>query len=214
MELNKCLSQINDNKRQISHLKAKLERDPNLKRMVDSENQTIEQQQKLQELLDDQTSLKKLFAQQEAMLDSSQAQKQKREEIKQTKDKIQELTLHLRHLDKKQRKNDKKIKEKHDFVVEYKDRIRSMNEILRIKKVQDRKAVRIDAISTSSRGQENHFEKLRVEQLDKLEKHCQRLIYEKEDKKIETEIILKRENNQITELELEIQQLEQMMKEK
>ena len=45
-------------------------------------------QQKLQELIDEETSLKKMFADQEAMLDSTQAQHLKREEIKHTKHKI------------------------------------------------------------------------------------------------------------------------------
>ena len=56
--------------------------------------------------------------------------------------------------------------------------------------------------------------KVRPEDIEKLEKKCQRMIFEKEDKYIENETALKRDDDEILELELELRQFETKMKEK
>jgi len=52
-----------------------LEKDPNFERMIQSENIAKEQYRQLQKLIDDNMTLKKIHGSQEAILDSSQAQK-------------------------------------------------------------------------------------------------------------------------------------------
>lgn len=56
--------------------------------------------------------------------------------------------------------------------------------------------------------------KLKNEDIEKLEKKCQRMIFEKEDKFLENEQKLKNEDQQLQDLEVELLNLEQKLKEK
>jgi len=56
--------------------------------------------------------------------------------------------------------------------------------------------------------------KVRPEDIEKLEKKCQRMIFEKEDKYIENESALKQDDDEILELEVELRQLENKIKER
>ena len=104
-----------------------------------------------------------------------------------------------------------------------------MNEILRLKKLDERKQQialnngkpesRLESKSTNRfagkiLGNKNNFSRLKIEHVEKLEQHCQRLIYEKEERVVENESTLKQEDQQIQDLENEIRVLEQQMKEK
>lgn len=69
-------------------MRAELDQDPNFKRMIESENIAKEQYRRLQMLLDENMQLKKIHGGQEAVLDTSQQQKAKREDIREIKDEI------------------------------------------------------------------------------------------------------------------------------
>ena len=72
-------------------MRAELDQDSNFKRMIESENMAKEQYRKLQQLLDENMQLKKIHGGQEAVLDTSQQQKAKREDIRIVKEQIQAL---------------------------------------------------------------------------------------------------------------------------
>ena len=87
--------------------------------MIDSENIAKEQYKKIQDLIDENAQLKRIHGSQEALLDSSQEQKLKREDIRQLKEEIQQLNTQLRASEKRQREREKKIKERHNDVIEH-----------------------------------------------------------------------------------------------
>jgi len=81
-ELDSYLKKIREDKRKIKKLREELEADPNFERMIESENIAKEQYRKLQQLLDDNMQLKRIHGGQEAILDTSAQQKEKREDIR------------------------------------------------------------------------------------------------------------------------------------
>jgi|TARA_B110000285_G_C15024675_1_gene563492 hypothetical protein len=90
-ELDSYLMNIKESKRAIKKMRAELDQDSNFKRMIESENMAKEQYRKLQQLLDENMQLKKIHGGQEAVLDTSQQQKAKREDIRIVKEQIQAL---------------------------------------------------------------------------------------------------------------------------
>lgn len=56
--------------------------------------------------------------------------------------------------------------------------------------------------------------KVKPEDIEKLEKKCQRMIFEKEDKYVGNEDKLKAQDQELSELELEVKQMELRLKER
>lgn len=140
-ELDSYLQQIRDSKRAIKKMRAELDQDSNFKRMIESENMAKEQYRKLQQLLDENMQLKKIHGGQEAVLDTSQQQKAKREDIRVIKEEIQAFNQKTRTIGNKHREREIKIKDKHDQIIEYRDRCRDMNEVLRLKKIEEKNEI-------------------------------------------------------------------------
>lgn len=63
----------------------------------------------------------------------------RRDAIREVKEDTHKHNLVLRAVEKKRRKADKQVKEKHEAVIEIQERVRSMNEVLRLKKLEDKK---------------------------------------------------------------------------
>lgn len=96
-----------------------------------------------------------------------------------------------------------------------------MNEILRLKKLEERKTSKQEYGSKGVNGRhlfnlndKKIINRIINEPVGQLEQHCQRMIYEKEEKIIENENALKQEDHEVNDLESEIKALEQQMKEK
>ena len=85
--------------------------------------------------------LKKIYGGQEAALDTSQAQREKREEIRQTKLEIQEIQGKVKVMLMKQKEREKKIKGKHERLIEISERMRNMQEVIRMKKIEEKKDI-------------------------------------------------------------------------
>lgn len=253
-ELDAYLASIAAKKKMIRKLRDELEQDENFERMIQSENVAKEQYRKLQQLLDDNVQLKKIHGGQEAALDSSAEQRVKREEIRALKEKLQHDQQKLKGVQHKQRERDKKIKDKHEQLIEIQERTRNMNEVLRLKKIEEKREIdrqveagvltvgspdrrerslnresEVRALSVASGSFYNvsirkfsspkHFDsvlseivgeggagalgdltanvKLKQEDIEKLEKKCQRMIFEKEDKYLDTEQKLKAEDAEL-----------------
>lgn len=85
--------------------------------------------------------LKKIHGGQEAALDTTQEQKIKREDIRVIKEDIQKINAKVRTLVQKQKDREKKIRDKHALKIEHYERCRNMQEVLRLKKIEEKKEI-------------------------------------------------------------------------
>ena len=172
--------------------------------------------------------LKRIHGSQEAVLDSSQAQKEKREQIREIKEEIQKLNANVRHINNKAREKQKKVNDRHESVIEVQERCRNMQEVLRLKKIEEKAEIdnqieqgilevgsirspmgkRNKSRLADNMSERSHYTKvsllnqipnltspkIKADQITQLEKQCQRMIFEKEDKYLENEAKLKNED--------------------
>ena len=77
-----------------------------------------------------------------------------------------------------------------------------------------RGSLKLDDVLSSVSKLEPFLMKLKPEDIEHLEQSCQKMIFEKEDKFVDTENKLKEEEDQIAAMEEELQEIETRLKEK
>ena len=85
--------------------------------------------------------LKRIHGGQEAVLDTTEQQKEKKEDIRRVREDIQNQQTGLRSIQNKQREKDKRIKDRHKELIEIQERQRNMQEVIRLKKLEERREI-------------------------------------------------------------------------
>lgn len=111
--------------------------------MVDSENMAKIQQKRILKLKSDLDKAQSLLERFGKLNDISQQEHQKKSQVAELKSKISEVSSELKEVQARSKRNERKVQERHEFMVDYQERQRKMLEVIRLKRARDREEAQL-----------------------------------------------------------------------